>query len=577
MQSREKESNESQLSEVASSLSEATKLYKEEKEKTLQLREQIMELRNNQATSINKECQDKINSLENTVQSLETEKQSLLDDFELKSSEMNQILNQNHGKYKQTIDEMEQRFEQEKLSEREECERKFRQEIIPNIIEEKDIVQEQHVTQLEQTISQLTQNLNLLQQQLEEKKSSHEQQIQHLLAQNQLSLQQTNNDLEKAESYILKLSENLRKKDMEIANIVAERDVAITHVTKYDQHQNDMNRKLRVLDEVRRDLHNKVLRLSGNMKVMVRVRPSIEGEGEQQSIQQTTPFRFPSICDRNINNSSTSSTTTTTITNHSSSTLDLTKKLVEMTEPYKDRGGLSQRRQKYTFGFDNVFSPSHDQLDVWLGVEPMVQSAIDGYNVCLFAYGQTGSGKTYTMLGDTNQEDKKGIIYRAVKKLFDSKDELEMSTRGATQVSIHVELVEVYNEKVRDLLSTDFQKNNAAAGARGAQGGGLKVGDSDVFGNVMVHIQKEEDILDILRIAQKRRCVKATNCNKESSRSHMLFTLHFIFETEENKNDPRMNRSSKLNICDLAGSERLDKSGTSSVCCWMFWLTYFFL
>ena len=53
---------------------------------------------------------------------------------------------------------------------------------------------------------------------------------------------------------------------------------------------------------------------------------------------------------------------------------------------------LSYKRMK--FGFDNVFNPNSNQEDVWGATEPLVQSAVDGYNVCVFAYGQTGSGKT---------------------------------------------------------------------------------------------------------------------------------------------------------------------------------------
>jgi hypothetical protein len=127
-----------------------------------------------------------------------------------------------------------------------------------------------------------------------------------------------------------------------------------------------------------------------------------------------------------------------------------------------------------------VFSPNQGQEDVWEATEPLVQSAIDGFNVCIFTYGQTGSGKTYTMLSEPPNE---GLIARSVSKLFEAKHE-----------------------------------------------------------------------------AQKHRCVKATDSNAESPRSHMLFTIHFCVETKDG-----VNRSGKLHICDLAGSERLNKSGANSV------------
>jgi hypothetical protein len=46
----------------------------------------------------------------------------------------------------------------------------------------------------------------------------------------------------------------------------------------------------------------------------------------------------------------------------------------------------------------------------------LVQSALDGYHVCLFSYGQTGAGKTFTMSGGPTPEQQ-GIMPRAVQQV----------------------------------------------------------------------------------------------------------------------------------------------------------------
>ena len=360
-----------------------------------------------------------------------------------------------------------------------------------------------------------------------------------------------NNELEDArvsqQRRIQQLEDKLRATE-------SQRDDAQCRMETFDTREEELFRKLRESDRIRRDLHNRVMQLSGNIRVYVRVRPALPGEAEKQMAakqekgnnkrkheqlqEEESPFHFPGAYDRDA---STKSETTS-----SSSADDLTKNLLEVTEPMKDRGGLSDRRKKWKFGFDHVFSPQQGQVDIWEATEPLVQSAIDGYNVCIFAYGQTGSGKTYTMLGEPSNE---GLIARSVTKLFNAKSEMEALSRGSTQVKLSVELLEIYNEEVRDLLAPTSKKSSRES---------LKVTSKEVIGNILVSTHSKEEVMEVLELAQSRRCVRATNSNAESSRSHMLFTIHFEVETAGG-----VSRKGKLHVCDLAGSERLDKSGAT--------------
>jgi len=303
-------------------------------------------------------------------------------------------------------------------------------------------------------------------------------------------------------------------------------------LANFNVRESDLLRQIVLQDEVRRSLHNKVIQLSGNIRVFVRVRPTIPSE-EATAKTANSPFSFPSVLDKNTPASSAVSVGD-----------DLTKRFVVATEPPKDRGGLSQRKKTLKFGFDNVFTPTNTQDDVWEATEPLVQCAVDGYNTCVFAYGQTGSGKTYTILGNSKN---KGIVTQAVKKLFGAKHMLEETSQGGTTVEISVELLEVYNEQVRDLVST---KESDGSGKRL----NISVNSNEAIGNTVHVAANEEEVSAILATAQKRRCVKATKSNEESSRSHLIFTMNFIVRNSSGE------RKSKLHICDLAGSERLSKS-----------------
>ena len=362
---------------------------------------------------------------------------------------------------------------------------------------------------------------------------------------NQAAIQQQNSTVseslvraQEAENHLRGQNQEKQTRISELERALAMKEAENTdlrdHVKEQLPREQALYERLQTSDEIRRQLHARVMQLMGNIRVFVRVRPVLEGETASSLI------RFPGHTGKSSNEGTT----------QVASADDLTKKLVEVVEPKKDRGGLSDRRKKWKFGYDEVFDPDTSQREVWNATEPLIQSAIDGFNVTIFAYGQTGSGKTYTLLGDG--VTCRGVIGRSISKLFDSKHEIESTSEGRSRVDLSVEMLEVYNEEVRDLMATDF----------GADGKllNLKVNSQEVVGNEVVSVKKEQDILSILTAAQKRRCVKATASNSASSRSHLLFTLNITVELESG-----VKRIGKLNICDLAGSERLDKSGTNIV------------
>jgi len=353
-----------------------------------------------------------------------------------------------------------------------------------------------------------------------------------------------------------------------LAEVQLERDEAARRASTFDSRERELLGTVAKMDVARRTLHNRVMQLSGNMRVYVRIRPPLPGEAEKSvaaipaasssssrrtsvirprptpprhaAVSDESPFHFPGLLDRDSSSPSSAM-----------SLDDPAKNVLVVTEPYKDRGGLTPRQKKWSFNFDGAFGPSCGQEELWEATEPLVQSVIDGFNVCIFAYGQTGSGKTHTMLGD---DANPGIVTRAVNKLFDTKSAIEgggvCGVGGDATVDISVELLEIYNERVRDLLAPD-------AGPSGKELN-LRLNSNEAVGNVLVSANSREEVRDIMDLAQRRRCVKATQSNAESSRSHMIFTLHFVLR----HGNSGLIRRGKLHVCDLAGSERLSKSGS---------------
>ncbi|XP_077218072.1 P-loop nucleoside triphosphate hydrolases superfamily protein with CH (Calponin Homology) domain-containing protein [Tasmannia lanceolata] len=199
------------------------------------------------------------------------------------------------------------------------------------------------------------------------------------------------------------------------------------------------------------------------------------------------------------------------------------------------------------FKFNKVFGPTASQEEVFLDTQPLIRSVLDGYNVCIFAYGQTGSGKTYTMSGpnESSKEDW-GVNYRALNDLF----HISQSRRSTFFYEVGVQMVEIYNEQVRDLLTTDGQQKRLGIWST-SQPNGLAVPDASMY-----PVKSTSDVLELMQIGLMNRAVGATALNERSSRSHSVLTVHVRGSDLENGASLR----GSLHLVDLAGSERVDRS-----------------
>jgi kinesin family protein C1 len=260
----------------------------------------------------------------------------------------------------------------------------------------------------------------------------------------------------------------------------------------------------------RRVLFNKYQELKGNIRVMCRVRPILDpSEGEGAKIA------FP---------------------DHKTSSQ------IDITGPEEKNSLGAVTRRVLPFEFDRVFDPSVSNEEVFGEISQLVQSALDGYNVCIFCYGQTGSGKTYTMSSPD------GMIPRATHMIYDTITKLREKSWTYTMEG---SFVEVYNEELHDLLVPPGQKQPR-----------LEIRHDDVRKQTTVlncktvALDTPDKVEQMLKQAQNNRSVAATKANERSSRSHSVFMLRLVGE-----NSATHERcEGTLNLVDLAGSERLKHS-----------------
>ncbi|KAG2211268.1 hypothetical protein INT47_006388 [Mucor saturninus] len=201
-----------------------------------------------------------------------------------------------------------------------------------------------------------------------------------------------------------------------------------------------------------------------------------------------------------------------------------------------------------TFAFDKVFGMNTPQKDVFdYSIKTIVDDVTAGYNGTVFAYGQTGSGKTFTMMGaDIDDEKTRGIIPRIIGQIFDS----IMAAPSNLEFTVKVSYMEIYMEKVRDLLNPNM--DNLPIHEDKTHGVYVK-------GLLEVYVSSSEDVYEVMRNGSGNRVVASTNMNAESSRSHSIVVVTI---TQKNM-DTGAAKSGKLYLVDLAGSEKVGKTGAS--------------
>ena len=356
-----------------------------------------------------------------------------------------------------------------------------------------------------------------LQKELKDNSTVHKTTIESLMAA-QKALERERTEL-KSELSALKEAESMRKDtegneqnkalEARLVEQTREVDAARRLVQESEQLQRQLDERQSRINELeeqaleaesmRRALHNQIQELRGNVRVFCRVRPT-----ENEAAVKCAP---------------------------DGSSLNL--KRVE-------------GKEDAAFEFDRVFDPSAKQEEIFEEVSQLVQSALDGYKVCLFSYGQTGSGKTHTMLGDGNG-DMRGIIPRSVAKIVEAS---QKNAHKGWSYTMHASYVEIYNEQVRDLLKPGSSHSDKHSIVH-------KNGVTEVSGVQREVIDSVESAAALVRRASAARVVEATNMNAQSSRSHTIFMLYIVGEHASSGSE----LTGCLNLVDLAGSERVGRSG----------------
>ena len=226
--------------------------------------------------------------------------------------------------------------------------------------------------------------------------------------------------------------------------------------------------------------------------------------------------------------------------------------------------------QPHTFTFDHSFwshdcyieeengylSPDKsgkyaDQMFVYNALgKQILDNAWEGYHCCLFAYGQTGSGKSYSMVG---YGENKGIVPISCEEIF---KRIDSNKNNDIHYEVEVSMLEIYNEKVQDLLVPISKRPPS----------GLKIRESKALGVFVADLTKYpvssyKEISEKMEEGYQNRTIGSTLMNNTSSRAHTIVTIEFTQVQTVGKT--KSEKKSKINLVDLAGSERANSTGAT--------------
>ncbi|AET39460.1 Kar3p Ecym_4407 [Eremothecium cymbalariae DBVPG len=329
------------------------------------------------------------------------------------------------------------------------------------------------------------------------------------------TLKQLRKKLDASKALSVSLSDKINLTTLGIKNSLKIRRELKDYIETSKREMNQIREILIKEETMRRKLHNELQELRGNIRVYCRIRPPLLAES-----QDTSHFHIEKF-------------------NESKGFQALTIK--------RENG----RCFSYNFHFDKIFEPHNTNADVFQEICQLVQCSLDGYNVCIFAYGQTGSGKTYTML---NPGD--GMIPMTLSHIFQWTEDL---MEHGWRYEMDCEYIEIYNETILDLLR-EFNSNDNIDDILESQKHEIRH-DHDNHATSITNVTKmkmtsQEQVDSMLKRASRMRSTACTRSNERSSRSHSVFMVHINGHNDQTGEVSH----GKLNLIDLAGSERINSS-----------------